>query len=100
MAITVMVVWLFNYVVSKITPTSVLNIGWKTWMIFGTMNALGFIFTLFLPETKGLSLEEMDVLFRVVDESTRRHDIEDYSAGPVEGNEKSTAVSSAASTEH
>lgn len=40
------------------------------------MNALGFIFTLFLPETKGLSLEEMDVLFGVIDEDTRRHDIE------------------------
>jgi hypothetical protein len=31
-----------------------------------------------LPETKGLSLEEMDVLFGVVDESTRRLDIEGH----------------------
>jgi len=31
-----------------------------------------------LPETKGLSLEEMDVLFGVVDESTRRLDIEEH----------------------
>jgi hypothetical protein len=78
MAISVMVTWLFNYVVSKITPTAVLNIGWKTWMIFGTMNAVAFIFVLFLPETKGLSLEEMDVLFHVVDEQTRQHDIEKH----------------------
>jgi len=35
---------------------------------------------MFLPETKGLSLEEMDVLFRVVDESTRRLDIEKHLA--------------------
>ena len=31
-----------------------------------------------MPETKGLSLEEMDVLFGVVDESTRRLDIEEH----------------------
>jgi hypothetical protein len=31
-----------------------------------------------LPETKGLSLEEMDILFGVVDESTRRSDIEEH----------------------
>jgi hypothetical protein len=31
-----------------------------------------------LPETKGLSLEEMDVLFGLVDESTRRLDIEEH----------------------
>jgi hypothetical protein len=46
--------------------------------LFGTFNALGFIFAIFLPETKGLSLEEMDVLFNVVDESTRRLDIEEH----------------------
>ncbi|TVY13505.1 hypothetical protein LARI1_G007502 [Lachnellula arida] len=43
-----------------------------------------FIFTLFLPETKGLSIEEMDVLFRVFDESTRRHDIEEKISLPTE----------------
>lgn len=31
---------------------------------------------LFLPETKDLSLEGMDVLFGLVDESTRNQDIE------------------------
>jgi hypothetical protein len=49
--------------------------------IYGTMNGLAFIMTLFLPETKGLSLEEMDILFRVVDESTRRRDIEEHIIG-------------------
>lgn len=34
------------------------------------------VFAWMLPETKGLSLEQMDVLFGVVDESTRQHDIE------------------------
>ncbi|CAK7243802.1 MAG: hypothetical protein STHCBS139747_005330 [Sporothrix thermara] len=26
-------IWLWNYVVSKITPTSIVNIEWKTWML-------------------------------------------------------------------
>jgi hypothetical protein len=49
------------------------------------MNAVGFIFALCIPETKGLSLEEMDILFRVVDEPTRRHDIEEHIAAPSRG---------------
>lgn len=48
------------------------------------MNAGGFIFTLFLPETKNLSLEEMDILFCVVDKSTRQRDIEEYIVTPRE----------------
>ncbi|KAK6069854.1 sugar transporter [Seiridium cupressi] len=69
-------IWLWNFVVSKITPISILNIGWKTWMVFGTLNAVAAVFAWLLPETKDLSLEEMDVLFGVIDESTRQHDIE------------------------
>lgn len=33
MAICSMMVWLMNYVVSKIAPIAILNIGWKTWMV-------------------------------------------------------------------
>ncbi|KUJ11555.1 general substrate transporter [Mollisia scopiformis] len=78
MAIAVMVIWFFNFVISKWTPLIFLNLTWKTWMLFGSFNAIGFIFAIFLPETKGLSLEEMDVLFGLVDESTRRLDIEEH----------------------
>lgn len=71
-------IWLWNFVVSKITPISILNIGWKTWMvrfnqvildivciedeartghadilqIFGTLNIIAAIFAWLLPETK------------------------------------------------
>lgn len=44
--------------------------------IFGTLNVVSAIFCFFLPETKDISLEQMDVLFGVIDEDTRRHDIE------------------------
>ncbi|KAL5363010.1 general substrate transporter [Aspergillus floccosus] len=67
MAISTMVIWLMNFVVSKITPIAVLNIGWKTWMMFGTFNVAGCLFALMIPETKGVALEDMDVLFGVVD---------------------------------
>ncbi|CZR61664.1 probable high-affinity glucose transporter [Phialocephala subalpina] len=93
MAIVTMIIWLFNFIISKWTPTMVLYIGWKTWIIFGMMNAVGLIFTLFLPETKSLSLEEMDVLFHAVDESTRRRDIEEYFVTPAEVEETSKAAS-------
>ncbi|EXJ93760.1 hypothetical protein A1O1_02153 [Capronia coronata CBS 617.96] len=72
--------WGMNYCVSKLTPIMVLNIGWKTWMIFGTMNIVAVIFSIFMPETKGVKLEDMDVLFGVVDEESRRQDIENHIA--------------------
>jgi hypothetical protein len=103
MSISIAVVWLFNYVVSKETPDMVLHIGWKTWFIYATFNAVGFIFCLFLPETKDLSLEEMDILFRVVDESTRRHDIEQFNpvpSGTIEEKSVDPVVSSASSKEN
>lgn len=43
--------------------------------IFETLNIVAAIFTWLLPETKGLSLEEMDVLFRAVGEEERRQNI-------------------------
>ncbi|KAF8855198.1 general substrate transporter [Acephala macrosclerotiorum] len=76
MAICAMRIWLMNYIVSKIAPIAILNIGWKTWMIFGTMNIAAMIFSWFLPETQNLSLEEMDILFGVVEKSVRQRDVE------------------------
>jgi hypothetical protein len=40
------------------------------------MNVAASVFSWFLPETKNLSWEEMDILFGVVDESTRQNDVE------------------------
>lgn len=40
------------------------------------MNIAAMIFSWFLPETQNLSLEEMDVLFGVVEESVRQRDVE------------------------
>ncbi|QSZ32045.1 hypothetical protein DSL72_001614 [Monilinia vaccinii-corymbosi] len=56
--------WIFNYMVVQITPIAINNIGYKTFIIFGVLNAcwVPAIF-FFFPETKGLELEDVDRLF-------------------------------------
>ncbi|KAI4865677.1 general substrate transporter [Hypoxylon rubiginosum] len=76
MAIGAANIWLWNFVVSKITPIAILQIGWKTWLIFAACNIAAALLTCLLPETKDLSLEQMDILFGVVDERTRQRNIE------------------------
>lgn len=45
-------------------PPSFPNIGWKTYIIYAVLNASFIpIIYLFLVETKGRSLEELDVIF-------------------------------------
>ncbi|KAF8321147.1 general substrate transporter [Clavulina sp. PMI_390] len=68
--------WLFNFVLSKITPTMVTNLGWKLFMTFATINILGCCtFALLIPETKNKSLEEMDIMFGAVSSEKRAEDI-------------------------
>ncbi|THU85877.1 general substrate transporter [Dendrothele bispora CBS 962.96] len=64
--------WLWNFVVSKQTPIMVTQLGWKLFIMFATVNvgAMG-LFSLLIPETKGRSLEEMDIIFGAVDASER-----------------------------
>jgi hypothetical protein len=48
----------------QITPISIDNIGWRTYIIFAVLNSLWVpIIFLFFPETKGLELEDVDHLF-------------------------------------
>lgn len=53
-----------NFVVGQVTPDMLTGITYGTYIFFGLMTFLGAAFIwLVVPETKGLSLEEMDVLF-------------------------------------
>ncbi|KAI5116413.1 hypothetical protein M0805_000586 [Coniferiporia weirii] len=64
--------WLWNFVVSKVTPQIIANLGWKVFVMFATINIGGmFVFSLLIPETKGKSLEEMDVVFGTVTQAER-----------------------------
>ncbi|CDO72247.1 hypothetical protein BN946_scf184970.g99 [Trametes cinnabarina] len=68
--------WLFNFVVAKVTLTLETNLGYKLFLMFGTINIGGMaVFALLIPETKGRSLEEMDIIFGTVQEDQRRADI-------------------------
>lgn len=54
----------FNTMIGQITPIAVSSIGWKYYVVFIVCNLTnGIFFWAFLPETKGLHLEDMDELF-------------------------------------
>ena len=55
----------FNTMVGQVTPIAVSTIGWRYYVLFTVCNATnGLFFWAFLPETKGLNLEDMDELFQ------------------------------------
>lgn len=57
--------WLGNFMVVMITPVAFNNIGWRTYIIFAVFNFVTVpIVYLFYPETRGRSLEEVDLIFR------------------------------------
>ncbi|KAI9042779.1 sugar porter family MFS transporter [Aspergillus affinis] len=69
--------WLFNFVITEVTPHAIHNTGWRTFLMFGIFClAMGVFVFFFAKETKGRTLEEMDVLFGVVDEADRRAAVE------------------------
>jgi hypothetical protein len=56
--------WIFNYMIVQITPVSISNIRWRTYMIFFVLNLVfATVVFLFYPETSGRSLEDIDNIF-------------------------------------
>ncbi|RPD74684.1 general substrate transporter [Lentinus tigrinus ALCF2SS1-7] len=56
--------WMNNFIVGQVTPTMLKKITFGTFIFFGVFSFLGGLFIQFLvPETKGLTLEEMDEVF-------------------------------------
>lgn len=53
-----------NFIIGQITPDLLSDITYGTYILFGLVTTLGAAFIWFLvPETKRLTLEEMDTIF-------------------------------------
>jgi hypothetical protein len=64
MSLATMVSFAFNTMIGQVTPVALAKIGWRYYILFvvcDVTNAL--FFYLFLPETKGVTLEAMNDLF-------------------------------------
>ncbi len=71
--------WIFNLMIARASPYMLQNIGYGTYFLFAACTTISVPWVyFFVPETRNLSLEEVDHLFEV-----------DISAGDVE---KSAAV--------
>ncbi|RSL51540.1 hypothetical protein CEP54_011362 [Fusarium duplospermum] len=56
--------WMNNFIVGQVTPDMLTGITYGTYILFGLLTYLGAAFIYFVvPETKRLSLEEMDLIF-------------------------------------
>ena len=56
--------WLGQFTIVYSTPYMMENITYGTFFLFGSSVLFGIIFSfVFIPETKGLALEDMDILF-------------------------------------
>lgn len=64
MAFCVCIQWLTQFVVVYSLPHMVLEIKYGTFLFFGCCTVLSIVFAwLFVPETKGVQLEDMDLIF-------------------------------------
>lgn len=64
--------WMNNFIVGQVTPDMLEHMRYGTYIFFGILTFLGAVFIFFIvPETKGLSLEEMDILFGSVGVAAR-----------------------------
>lgn len=56
--------WLFNFVIAKLTPLMLAQITYGTYLLFGSCCAVMLLYAVFcVPETKGVPLESIGVLF-------------------------------------
>jgi MFS transporter, SP family, arabinose:H+ symporter len=65
MSISMMVLWVADFAVSQTFPWLLDTFGGNTFYIYTGINVLAFLFVLFiLPETKGKSLEEVEMMWQ------------------------------------
>ncbi|ETI21553.1 hypothetical protein G647_07900 [Cladophialophora carrionii CBS 160.54] len=78
--------WIITFIVVKFGPMGIQSSGWKFYLLFCVFNVLAIPFVYFcVRETKGLSLEEIDLLFA---KKEYRHVLQARLRGDPEGAEK------------
>ncbi|KAI9243636.1 general substrate transporter [Sporodiniella umbellata] len=76
MGVTTACSYLFNLLISLVTPVMFAHLGWKTYLFFACMClVMSVCIHLFYPETKGRSLEEIQLIFSgaLVDQRADAH---------------------------
>ncbi|OJJ78243.1 hypothetical protein ASPBRDRAFT_112982 [Aspergillus brasiliensis CBS 101740] len=64
MSITTSATWMCNFIIGLVTPDMLDSITWGTYIFFAAFCLLAFGFTFFfIPETRGKTLEDMDLIF-------------------------------------
>lgn len=64
MAASLMTQWLFNFIIAKLTPIMLDEITYGTYLLFGSCCILMLLYAVFcVPETKGIPLESIGLLF-------------------------------------
>jgi MFS family permease len=64
MSITTSATWMCNFIIGLVTPDMLDTLQWGTYIFFAAFCLLAVGFTwFFVPETRGKSLEDMDVVF-------------------------------------
>ncbi|THW44127.1 putative sugar transporter [Aureobasidium pullulans] len=59
--------WIWNFVVNMVTPIAIRTIGWKYYLVYACIGAIIPVVVFFyFPETKGRTLEELDIMFKQV----------------------------------
>ncbi|KAI0064836.1 general substrate transporter [Artomyces pyxidatus] len=85
--------WLWTFVISQVTPRMITGLGYKMFLVFATLNFGALtVFSLLIPETRGHSLEEMDIIFGSITADQRRANIEQHEKD-FDGGEGSTTAS-------
>ncbi|KAF2758324.1 sugar transporter [Pseudovirgaria hyperparasitica] len=70
--------WLWSFIISRTTPYMITSLGYGTYMFFASLMVLmGFWAWFFVPETKGKTLEDMEVIFGARDASCHLDDADD-----------------------
>jgi len=66
--------WMNNFIIGQVTPPMMEHLRYGTFVFFGIFSFLGGVFIFLIPETSGLTLEEMDTVFGAEGESLAKED--------------------------